>query len=142
MRKTMLLGQAPAKNMRSRRPFDGDAGRRLEKIAGLDLHAAFELSNLVERFPGRLDLGKGDRFPAAEARERVKRLFVAGRRVILTGRGVAAAWGMADAPFLRWRNARGAKVSVLPHPSGLNHWYNDPSNRRKVRRFLRKWARA
>jgi hypothetical protein len=40
---------------------------------------------------------------------------------------------MRQVPFLRWHGG----VAILPHPSGVNHWYNDPRNVARARRFLR-----
>ena len=63
-----------------------------------------------------------------------------GRQVLLAGRGVAGAFGV-DLPFFLWAEERGMMVAVVPHPSGVSRWWNDPANERRARRFLRGEAR-
>jgi hypothetical protein len=58
-------------------------------------------------------------------------------RVLLLGRGVATAFGQARRPILQWFDLRGARAAVFPHPSGISHWWNDPRNVARARRFLR-----
>jgi hypothetical protein len=48
---------------------------------------------------------------------------------VLLGRRVAAAFGLASAPYLEWTEARGRTWVVMPHPSGVNRWWNDEENR-------------
>ena len=62
---------------------------------------------------------------------------VDGRTVVMAGRGVAAAFGIRRVPYLTWVQHRGMTTAILPHPSGVNRWYNDPRNKRAAERFLR-----
>jgi hypothetical protein len=32
----------------------------------------------------------------------------------------------------------GFDVAVIPHPSGVNHWWNDPANRRRFAEFAKR----
>ena len=62
-------------------------------------------------------------------------------RYLLCGRRVAAAFGFrADVAYLRWYRWEGKWYAVIPHPSGIVRWYNDPANVQRARRFLRRLA--
>lgn len=100
--------------------------------------------NLLAEYPGPARSGKGDAFPRSRAAAGARRLApsLAGRRAVLLGRAVAGAFRLpGDVPFLTWVEAevRGVRISVavVPHPSGVNTWWNDAGNRRCARRFLR-----
>lgn len=55
-------------------------------------------------------------------------------RVIALGRVVAEAFGMVNTQVpLIWRG----HTVLVPHPSGLNRWYNDESNARRAQAFVR-----
>lgn len=107
-----LVAQAPSREAHLSRddyPLRGRCGDRLAKLIGCgsfeEFSSLFVLTNLVREWPGKN--GKGDRFPAAEAREAAERvaMFLAEDsvdRVLLLGRHVAAAFGLAGAPYLTW----------------------------------------
>jgi uracil-DNA glycosylase len=140
----MIIGQAPGPRTDHREPLSGASGRRLAALCGLPLSvflARFERVNLVRRHPGKL--AKGDAFPRAIARRNAARLLplMRGRRVVLLGRNVADAFGLAHLSMFVWHRVGGVEVAVAPHPSGVNHWWNDPRNVRRARRFWRKLAR-
>ena len=69
-----------------------------------------------------------------------------GRAVIVLGTQVRAALGLPKAEPLAWRMVSGPPVdgrvsflfsyAALPHPSGRNMWYNAPTNREAVGKFL------
>ena len=108
---------------------------------------AMERVNVLEWFPGTA-AGTGDRFPMAEAKIRAGEIARAhrGERAMLLGRAVAAAFGVR-ADYLQARaHDVFEEVVVVPHPSGLNRWWNDPNNERMARRKLkalhRLWATA
>jgi hypothetical protein len=131
-----LVGQAPSRTSDPSRPLAGRPCAFLGSLVGLDADAfrrRFRCLNLLQAFPGKA--GKGDAFPIAPARSAAAQ--VRGRRLLLLGRNVARAFGHADAPLLRWERRGGRLVAVLPHPSGINVWWNEPRNRRAARRFLR-----
>lgn len=60
---------------------------------------------------------------------------------MLLGRRVAAAFGVS-APYFSVARVAGAAVVVVPHPSGVNHWYNEPENVARMRRFMRALVRG
>lgn len=63
-----------------------------------------------------------------------------GRTVVLLGRDVLSSIGLQQTMPLEWHGPsphktgpQPARWCYLPHPSGLNHWYNDP---------VKRWAAA
>lgn len=107
-----LVAQAPSREAHLSRddyPLRGRCGDRMAKLIGCgsfeEFASLFVLTNLIREWPGKN--GKGDRFPAAEARDAAERvaMFLAEDsvdRVLLLGRHVAAAFGLAGAPYLAW----------------------------------------
>jgi hypothetical protein len=91
--------------------------------------------NVLTRYYGKN--GKGDSFPISLARKRadkIQKLFERYDRVVLLGENVARAFrvkgtiGVLDA-----RN----KFCLIPHPSGVNRWYNNKENKELASRTLR-----
>lgn len=114
---------------------------RLAYFCGLSVPAfkqAFVRRNLLDEWPGHV--GKGARFPIAEARGAAKvlrgRTFKAGRTVILLGKRVARAFDV-KADYLEPVQVGRASVTVIPHPSGINRWYNDVGREAAVATFMR-----
>lgn len=138
--KLTIVGQAPGRS-RNKKPFDGASGRRLARLAGLgsyaELAARVRLVNLLARFPGKL--GKGDAFPRGAAAAALGSLRLRGT-ILLAGRNVAAAFGLRTRYFA-WTELRGKPCAVLPHPSGISHWWNEPKNVRRASSFLRSLVR-
>ena len=59
-------------------------------------------------------------------------------RIIALGKVVAEAFGMVNTQVpLVWRG----HTVLVPHPSGLNRWYNDKSNARRARVFVERVAK-
>lgn len=138
---------------------------------GVELADHFELDNLIPHYPGRSRNGKGDAFPRSEAILGVpricQRIHDHGGPVVLAGRGVAGImdhalraadriW-FATTPYLELRSTeikaeylgdlhpperRTFLVAVAPHPSGLNHWWNESRNRWKAMQFFAGLIRA
>jgi uracil-DNA glycosylase len=136
--KPLLIGQAPSRITDGKLPFSGRSGLFLARLLGIEheqLSELFELRNLIARWPGKD--GKGDLFPLAVARLEADAVPIAGRTVVLAGTQVATAFGVAKLDRLVWHRLRGAKIGIIPHPSGLNRWWNEPENRDAARRFLR-----
>lgn len=139
----LLIGQAPSRDSDPARPFSGRSGRFLERLAGLPeggLAVAFELANLVDRWPGASPRGKGDRFPKNLARLAADRFDLRGRTVVFAGLAVARAFGFAKPP-VGFAPHRGGLCVVIPHPSGVNLWWNDPTNRALAADVLRSLVR-
>lgn len=141
----LLVGQAPGPKSDPAEPLSGRCGARLAALCGLELDQflrAFERVNLVERFHGKA--GKGDVFNLIRARRKAIKLLVEGtatnRRVVLLGDGVARAFSVENYELLKWRHTAALSYAVAPHPSGVNHWFNDPDNVDAARAFWRDLA--
>lgn len=48
-----------------------------------------------------------------------------GRTVLVCGQSVRRVLWLSDEPPLLWREYHGVRWCLVPHPSGLNRWYND-----------------
>jgi uracil-DNA glycosylase len=139
----LVIGQAPGpKPGKRRRALDSDvpSGLRLARLAGVGtLHDHARVVNLLDKFPGKA--GKGDAFPIAQARFRAGRMrFGGARTVIFVGKNVARAFGVNRTAaffehFIFWKGGRSFHAWLSPHPSGANHWWNDPANVEKARNF-------
>lgn len=145
----LLIGQAPGPNTDPRLPLfpvpSTSAGGRLAEMTGLgraEYLKTFERVNLLPDFPGKTK--KEDMFPVARARfaAKIMKPFLAGRTVVLVGRGVSTAFGLDPSfEFHKWfthpvkrrcafaRDSWHARVVIIPHPSGRSRWYNDDANR-------------
>lgn len=143
--KTILLGEAPAKEMDGfdRPAFTSMSGRRLSKLIGCEVTEVFETMNLLDFWPG--DAGKGSLFPREEACRAALKVWKELEhrdpkpRVILAGRRVATAMAVPKAvPYLTWIKINQVNLAVLPHPSGINQWWNDLTSMRKAQDFLMK----
>lgn len=129
--KPLIIGQAPGPSGNPT-PLAGRCGGRLAALCGLDLRAfltAFDRANVFATFPGKA--GAGDAFPVEEARARADAMaeVVAARdHVVLLGWNVARAFRVSPVGYFEWtRLSRDCgEVTVAPHPSGLNRWWNVP----------------
>ncbi|HXU01296.1 MAG TPA: hypothetical protein VN903_09905 [Polyangia bacterium] len=110
---------------------DRNAGHRLWRMSGMalaDYEATFERINLL---PSRRWLPW-----QARAAGRKLRRQLAGRSVVVLGRGVWQALGLDDVAWFASTTIGGTTFTLLPHPSGRNLIYNDAANREEVRRCL------
>lgn len=141
----LIIGQAPSRDSDPASPFSGKSGAMLAEIIGIshgEFLDRFDRRNLFPTYPGR-GSGKGDRWPQTLARKRAIEMIPSldGRAaVILAGSNVAHAFGVAVRP-LDWHfvNLDRASFSalVIPHPSGIVLWWNDPANRARASDVLR-----
>jgi hypothetical protein len=134
----IFVCQAPGSSGRNDAPLAGACGRRLASRCGFDPSAllARERVNLIPYFPGRA--GKGHKFPLGMARRAADALApsLARCRVVFVGLGVARAFGHSHPPFA-WHGCRGFSAASMPHPSGVNLWYNSDANASRAADFLR-----
>lgn len=140
MSKIILVGQALNQRGRAKEPLDGAAGRRLAALAGLDHHlfmARFERVNLLEQGePGAQFDVRAARDVADDLRQRWR-----GRKAVLLGRGVAAAFRLVPDDYEWFKPLEippGVEAAVMPHPSGISHWWNDPANVQAARDYMLK----
>jgi hypothetical protein len=93
--------------------------------------------NLLPAWPG-IDGPKGARFDLSAARQfadLTRRRIANGRIVILLGKRVAAAFGVRDDYFVA-QAINGATIYVVPHPSGVNRWFNAAHHRALMTTFM------
>lgn len=142
--KALVVGQAPSRDTDGRQPFSGRSGANLASLLGVtqrDLARTVDLVNLLPRWPGKA--GKGDAFPAAEARAAAAMLAAVAPhdRVVLCGAAVVRAFGLRIDPLERVTRS-GRVLLHLPHPSGVNRWWNDEANMAAATTALRAFVRA
>ena len=131
---TVLVGEAPPRRG-PLAPFEGLSGRRLRGLAGSDLDDVLMCNLFMVPMPRS---GKGSAFWAAEARARAAAWDLDGIDLLLmAGRRVARAFGVpASVRYLEPFTVRGTAAYVVPHPSGVNRWFNAETNRARFRRFF------
>jgi uracil-DNA glycosylase len=141
----MLVGQAPGPTERvSRRPFDGRAGKELDRWmmrAGFASAEEFRrltyIAALMRCFPGRNAAGTGDLRPPAAAIANCAHWLDA-ELSMLEPKVLIPVGLMAINRFLGPGSLEGRigkrfgerpVVVPLPHPSGTSRWLNDAANR-------------
>lgn len=143
MRNTVLVGEAPS---RQHGAFAGPWFDRVARMAGLAdaeaLRGRVEHVNLFSE--PRPRQGRGSSFDPKAARRLALELAprLAGKRVVFLGRRVSGAFGVLRVtPSLTWfaKAVEGVEltVAVLPHPSGVDRWWNSRMNRLRAVDFLR-----
>lgn len=142
--KPLIVGEAPSKNEITETPLEGRVGRRLAELAGLPYDAYLDYFDRVNLLHVRQDEAeKGFTFDLPAAREAVARMRQDGtlrdRSVILLGHRVAEAFGVARSLkyFHACPTGQGGLVWLMPHPSGINRWWNDRENKKSAEAFLR-----
>lgn len=133
--KPLILGEAFSRQGDLVNAFTGPSGDRLQALCGaqsyLELQCYFTLKNLC----------KGITWDVREARRTAATLKLP-ELVILAGRKVAGVYGYGnDTPWYHPQEARFQKYAdttfyVMPHPSGLSRYWNDPENVHAARLFL------
>ena len=144
------FGRSPLRYHSDRYALTGRSGERVAELAGLgfptEYARVFARSNVVE-----LPSGWSDPDEVRDGLFRLAPMMLRAPRTILLGRRVAAAFGLLDLELLEWKQWQvrsdrpmvAPEISRLPHPSGRNRWWNDPTNVRLAETFLRdtvRWA--
>jgi uracil-DNA glycosylase len=137
--KPLLVGEAPSKNEETPKPLEGRIGRRLAKFADVPFEEYLELFDRINLLPLRQDTAeKGFQFDIEVAKQNAKKLRAEQperRHVILLGKRVAEAF---ELPLRYFEEMRDDHIYVIiPHPSGINRWYNEPRNLTEVQMFMR-----
>lgn len=139
--RTILLGEAPGRGHDDQPAFSSRSGQFLSDLIGQDVREALDCQNLLQKWPGR-SAGKGALFPQDLARISARRFLEEvpqDARVIFAGQRVVKAFGFRKLPPLEWVHRYvGARFwcALLPHPSGVNRWWNDPEHLIDARLFL------
>lgn len=137
MMRVLVVGEAPGRTPGP--PLGGRCGKRLRALAPA---LRFRAVNVLDRWPG--SAGKGSKFPRRTAEARLGRVISASRGVsivLLAGRRVSGLFGLGRAPYLKVVRDGRRRTAVVPHPSGVNRWWNDHGNVRRARRFFGRLAR-
>ena len=141
----ILIGQAPSQHKDPHCPLEGRVMRQLAKLFGCSEEEYLRKTqrfNVVPVWPGKI--GKGDRFPSRLARINASRMqhSFGGCHVLFVGIQTARSF-LSKGPILTWRKSTVPdtdivyRSAILPHPSGVNRWWNKLSNRRKASGFMR-----
>ena len=147
----LIVGQAPSGKAGDEQApaLNGLAERRLARLAGVSVETLwehFDRRNLLGQFPGRKARtgvhargnyarhgSTGDCFPLEDARRAAQSFscdeFVL---IVLLGLNVARAFDFPQPALFAQRqvcvNGRTQTWLVLPHPSGVSHFWNRPEN--------------
>lgn len=154
----LVVGQAPAANGHLHaKPFSGAAGRTLRQWfvgAGFPADAIHDgsrvfLTSVTKCFPGPGPGDKGDRMPSpaevALCRPYLDREFALVRPRVVLVLGRLAATDLVGRQTLTdlvgpehtiTRSGMTYPAVVLPHPSGISRWLNDPENQVRHRQAL------
>lgn len=140
--KPLIVGEAPSKNEVTERPIEGRVGRRLADCCCISLDEFLHRFDRVNLLHVRQDTKeKGFEFDEAAASQEAHRMattldFNDRPFVLLLGKRVAAAFGAHANYFEAQHVGTRTTLYVLPHPSGVNRWWNDPENHRKICDFM------
>lgn len=137
----LLIGEAPARTTPAGwPPFYGAqrSGRILWELGfrvarAPDRPGNVDAINLLDEWPGR-------RWPKEIARDAADRMMktatlVEREHVVLVGRNVAEAFGVTTLDWFEWIESESFRLTVMPHPSPLNRWWNDERNRIRARNW-------
>lgn len=157
MAELYIVGQAPARTGDGR-PFTGNSGKRLLSLFGWPSYeymaTRVHLLNLLDTQQAAVMYGKGDHFDYESAKQEAKRLlghwfiFYPETHVICCGIKVYKCFtGQHPQQPLKGlalnhrRYDTVVKCWYLPHPSGLNAFWNYSRNVEDAKRFLRERLR-
>lgn len=138
--KPLIIGEAPGKNGDPTTPIEGRIGRRLAECAGIpfdEFLTTFDRRNLLDVQPQ--DSGKGADFnvrAAARVARELEKQFTPGQTVLILGKRAASAFRITDVAYFQPLTINGAKVYIMPHPSGVNTWWNLLENELQAIRFM------
>ena len=143
----VVIGQAPPIHKGADFvPLSGLAEKRLARLAGLEvgeLWQRFERRNLLDSHPGRKDKADkhqpdsgyrlhqstGDEFPKELAREAAAEMDLSGYGLaVLLGLQVAGAFRVKAKLLTLDLETLACPAIVLPHTSGVSHFWNDADN--------------
>jgi hypothetical protein len=115
---------------RTRGPVANDGAAFIERVAGLPSGTVapwFTCVNLLRH-------AHASRPRAAEIAEVAR---ASRRPILVAGRNAARAFGVEDPTYLTWYNVPPAvRLVVIPHPSSINRWWDEPQNRARFAAFM------
>jgi hypothetical protein len=139
--KPLLIGEAPSKNENIPRPLEGRIGHRLAKFAGITFEEYLELFDRVNLLTLRQDTAeKGFEFDmelATISAGLLRQTQPERRYMVLLGKRVAEAFRLPLFYFEEMKEPDHTFI-VMPHPSGVNRWFNDSRNLTEAQSFMRR----
>jgi uracil-DNA glycosylase len=146
----LLIGEAPGRSTPPGWPafFGRDRSARVLWQLGFRVSRAADRPGNVDAM-NLIDFYPGAKWPTEHARTCAHGLMhslQARSRVVLVGRQVARAFGALESwDWFEWfwlhadhEERTGPRFAIMPHPSGLNRWWNDPRHMRQARTFVDK----
>ena len=130
----LLVGEAPGRDGATLDDPRSRSGKRLTELGA----GGLPFVNILDEWPGPASKGAGFEWNSPEVQRAVgRKLDGLPRRPALVFLGLRAArafdWRGA---YFEWGQCRGRRVVTVPHPSGVNRWWNEPANVRRARRFF------
>lgn len=134
----VLVGQAPGKHPKYKPelalfwlPANSTGAKLCDKMAiPRREYTRLERHNVLDFYPGAMP-GGGDHFPRGMAKTAAAKLSeqLFGKHVLLVGATTALSFGFGKhrEPFI-WYASKANVMAFIPHLSGVNRWWNDPSN--------------
>jgi len=137
MPRLLIVGQAPSRTSNPAEVLRGKSGAKIRELLGLSKRRFIQCTrvNLAPLWTGKD--GKGDAFEA-DPDLVITALSLARdhETVLLLGRAVSGALGYGGYEYFEPIKKEKTTFYVVPHPSGINRWWNDPANRRVAERFF------
>lgn len=143
-RNFLIIGQAPAMDGNPEEPLEGRIGKKLAAMFGCTYEEYLAMSqrfNILPEWPGRKGK-KGDKFPKVIARINAQRMeySFAWCTVLFLGIQVGRMFRFPGKP-LKWAriprpSGNFYQAAVLPHPSGINRWWNYQENKTHAVKFM------
>ncbi len=139
--KPLIIGEAPGKNGDASMPCEGRIGARLASCAGITFDEyldLFDRVNLLDEQPQ--DAPKGMAFNVKLAGKVAHQMELTMPRwpfILLLGKRVAAAFKFTSVNYFQQVAIDGIPTWVVPHPSGVNRWWNSFDNELQMIRFMR-----
>jgi hypothetical protein len=138
--RVIFVGQSPSEDSDPNNPLMGRTGEKIADMLGVDLSnfAKFTRVNLNPCFSGKS--GKGDAFDQVVG-EMIAHTLLGCHftRYVLLGSNVARCFALPWDGLVRYE--RGDKsFLLLPHPSGINQWYNSQANRSDAAKYIKRFV--
>jgi hypothetical protein len=134
----IFVGQGPSENGDPYLPLEGRIGEKLGDLLEVtDFAQSFARINLNSEWIGKGSGGKGDVFDRSEGKTAAKVLLRGSwTKYVLLGKLVALCFDANGEPLDTVRH--GVKsFFLLPHPSGINRWWNNPANESEAKKKLK-----
>lgn len=129
--KPLIIGEAPFA-----RPIEGVIGQRLATLSGLMLPEFLIHFDRVNLLHVRQDTAVFDQPEAVRSADRLAKTFLPGQIVLLLGRRTAGAFRLPDVDYFVQLRINETEIRVVPHPSSINRWWNDPIHVAQAERFM------